>query len=421
MSSPLIKNIPLFLDDKPSVYALRQQAKQIVEEFGFPSKKTEAWKYTDVRNLIQSDFSINTEKLECECCSCNHDTKKKDSLTTIEIHFCKGKIHIEEYNTPKGLIITPLPLALYEGEYKKHLFKTFNMEKHPFAALNGMYLEQGVCIYLEPNTKIKTPIILKYNQDNCENLQIHIHNLIILEKNSELDLIEDIESNDKFIHFTNIVNEIYLKTEAHLNHYKVQKESPYAYHMTLNAIKTLADSHYKQFYFSNGAKLSRQETLIDLQQQGANAEIYSAYKAKTDCLTDITTDINHLVQNTYSNQYAKAVLEKDSNAVFQGKIHISPNAIKTSGQQLHKALYLDNNACLNCKPELEIYADDVKCSHGASCGEIDKEQLFYLTSRGIDKETATNMLISAHLDEIFSFITNKDVQDYFSSLKNIFS
>lgn len=420
MSSLLIKEIPLFLDDKPSVFALRESAKKNLQKTGFPTTKTEAWKYTNLSPLLQSDFDINTDESPCEHdCHCH---KQQDSLPfpSIEILFCKGKLHIEEYNTPKGLLITPLPLALYEDDYKKYIFKSFDLEKHPFAALNGIYLEQGICITVEKNTKITTPIIIKYNQTGCKNLQINIHNLIILEKNSRLDLIEEVESNDNTTHLTNIVNEIYLKEEAKLNHYKTQKESAQAYHISFNAIKSQSNSSYLQIYLSNGAKISRQETLINLEQQGAKAEIYNAYKAKKDCLSDITTNINHLIKETYSNQYAKTVLEKESSATYQGKIHIAPLAVKTSGTQLHKALYLDNNATLNCKPELEIYADDVKCSHGASCGEIDKEQLFYLNSRGINKETATHMLINAHLDEIFSFIPNSSIKDYFLS-KNIFS
>lgn len=409
MPSPLIQNIELFLDDKPSVFALREKAKTALLKNGFPTAKTEAWKYTNVKELIQKNFSINNEETNCvhDCCHHSH------SDSVIEIRFCNGKLHVEDYDTPKGITITPLPVALYEGEYKKYLLKSFDLEKHPFAALNGTCLEQGICIEVEKNAKIDIPILLKYKFDNCENQQLNIHNIIILNKNARLELIEDFTSTNQSSHFTNIVNEIYLKEQAILNHYKKQQENDLAYHIAFNALKIYEKANYKQIYYANGAKLSRQETLINLEQSQANAEVYSAYRAKKDSLTDITTNINHLVAETTSNQYAKAVLEKDSTATFQGKIHISPNAIKTSGHQLHKALYLDDTASLNCKPELEIYADDVKCSHGASCGEIDKEQLFYLTSRGIDKNTAIDILTKAHLEEIFAYIADEKIKDLF--------
>ena len=410
MDSPLIKNIDLFLDDKPSVFALRKKAKDILLQTGFPSSKTEAWKYTNIKNILNSSFTAENKKEPCGHNCCRHRSK---DMPFIEITFCHGKLHVEEYDTPKGLIITPLPLALYEDEYKNYIFNSFSLEKHPFAALNGMYLEQGICIYVEKDTKLTTPIAIKYHQTQCDNKQINIHNLIILEKDSNLELFEDFSGDASLPYLSNIVNEIYLKENSKLTHYKIQKEPSTAYHLALNAIKQQKNSQYKQFYLANGAKISRQETLISLQREQAQAEIYSAYTAKKDCLTDITTNINHLMPETFSNQYAKAVLEDESTATFQGKIHIAPNAIKTSGQQLHKALYLNDSATLNCKPELEIYADDVKCSHGASCGEIDREQLFYLTSRGIDKQTATNLLIDAHLEEIISFIPNQKIKELF--------
>ncbi len=410
-ASPLIQNIELFLDDKPSVYALRQKAGSILKKIGFPAPKNEAWKYENLTALLNHNFQISTDEHICGHDCCGHSTPQ---TPFIEIKFCRGKLHIEEYNTPPGLTIMPLPLALYEGEHKQYIFNSFNLEQHPFAALNGMYLEQGLCIQVQKGTHINTPVHIKYNQNNCENLQLNIHNVIIAEKDAAIDIIEEFSSTTPESYFINIVNEIYLKSNAKVTHYKIQKENSQAYHIALNAVKAQNNSSYKQYYLANGAKFSRNENIINLEQPQAQAEIYSAYTAKKDCLTDITTDINHRQPQTFSNQYAKAVLEDNSTAVFQGKIHILPNAVKTSGNQLHKALYLNDNATLNCKPELEIYADDVKCSHGASCGEIDKEQLFYLTSRGIDKQTAIELLTSAHLNEIIALIPNGQIKELFT-------
>lgn len=413
LRSSLIQNADLFLNDKPSVFALRQKAQNILNNTGFPTQKDESWKYENLSPLLNHSFQINTEEHSCGHDCCTHHTHQETPF--IEIKFCRGKLHIEEYNTPAGLTITPLPLALYEGEHKQYIFNSFDLEKHPFAALNGMYLEQGLCIQIEKNTKINTPLYIKYTQNNCENLQLNIHNLIIAEKNTKLNIIEEYISTSPESYFINVVNEFYLKQNAKINHYKIQKENPSAYHIALNAVKIQNSATYKQYYLANGAKFCRNENLINLEQPQANTEVYSAYTAKKDALTDITTNINHKEPYTTSNQYAKAVLEDNSSAIFQGKIHILPNAVKTNGHQLHKTLYLNDNATLNCKPELEIYADDVKCSHGASCGEIDKEQLFYLTSRGIDKQTAINILTTAHLNEIIALISDENIRELFSS------
>lgn len=411
MNSPLIKNVDLFLDDKPSVFALRNKAKTALLSTGFPNLKTEAWKYTDVRPIINGNFDVDTSEHTCDHNCCHHHNEEDASF--IEIRFCNGKLHVEEYNTPEGLTITPLPVALFEDDYKKYIFNSFDLNKHPFAALNGSYLEQGVCIYAEKEFYSDTPVLIKYKNKDCNNQQLNIHNLIILEKGAKLELVEEISSASQNISLTNIVNEIYLKASSSLTHYKIQKENGKSFHIALNAVKQQQNSNYKQYYLANGAKISRQETLVNLDQSQANAEVYSAYVAKKDCITDITTNINHLVESTTSNQYAKGVLEEESTAVFQGKIHIAPNAVRTAGHQLHKALYLNDNATLNCKPELEIYADDVKCSHGASCGELNKEQLFYLLSRGIDEKSAVKLLTNAHLEELLSFIPNQKIKELF--------
>lgn len=408
---PLLNNVKLYLDDKPSVYGLRQKAKQALEKTNYPTLKTEAWKYTHIKPILSGNFKINTQEHQCSCnCNCHHH----DNSSQIDISFCNGKLHIEEYNLPKGLSITPLPEILYEGEYKQYIFNSFNLEEHPFAALNGVYLEQGVCIHAEKATKISQPIYIKYKQSNCSGNQINIHNLIILEKGAQLEIVELFNSENENKYLTNIVNEVYLKPDSQLHHYKKQTESTNSYHIALNSVRVQNHASYKQYYLANGAKICRQETNIQLEQTRAKAEIYSAYTAKKGCLNDITSNISHLQPETYSNQYAKAVLESDSSAVFQGKIHIAPLAVKTEGHQLHKALYLNDNAELNCKPELEIFADDVKCSHGASCGEIDKEQLFYLTSRGISKTEAIKTLTQAHLNEIIALIPNKEIQQELS-------
>lgn len=410
-SVSLIKDVELFLDDKPSVFALRNEAKQFFLNAKVPSKKNEAWKYSNVKEILESDFDVlENDEEECKCGCCSHHSDE----SFLNIVFCKGRLHIEEYNLPKGVNVISLAEVLYDGEYKKYIHKTYDLEKNFFASLNGVYLEQGVCLVVDE--KIKEPIIIRYRNDDANNLMMNVHNLFLLNKNSKIEVVEEFLSSDDNKYFMNVVDEFLIKEGASFNHYKVQRESFNAYHIALNSIKLEKHAEYKQYYLSNGAKISRNETLVNLDNDDARAEVFSMYRAKKGCLTDITTNVNHNVSNTHSNQYAKAVLEEDSGAVFQGKVYIAKDAVKSEGNQLHKALYL-GDAELNCKPELEIYADDVKCSHGATSGEVDKEQLFYLTSRGIAKEDAFNMLIEAHLEEIVSLVPNEDIRyKFFNSI-----
>ncbi len=402
----LIKEVKLFFDDKPSISMLRIMGKKILKQIKYPTKDNENWKYTDISEIIANDFEVNTTQNI-------NKLKEEPNEYFINLGFELGRLIINSINLPKGVSITPLALELYNEENKKYIYSTYNIKEHPFACLNGNYLEQGLCVVVDKNIEVQQPILINYNQSNCDNLQIHIHNLIVLEENSKLNFVENFHTNDNGIYLNNIVNEISLRPNSILNHYKVQKESSKGYHIALNAIKSSRNSTYNQYYLSDGGKISRNENLVNLNHENSSANIYSTYMSHTNSLTDITTNINHLSPSTHSKQYAKGILEENSVANFLGKIHISKDSIKTNANQLHKGLYIGDTGKLNCKPELEIYADDVKCSHGASCGEIDNEQLFYLISRGIDAKKAKKMLTDAHLNEIIDLIKDPEIKSIF--------
>lgn len=413
-NSSLVKDVELFLDDKPNVYALRERARKVVEDMAIVSKKNESWKFTDVSDIFKANFDILCDSCNHECgeqCSCGCEQSLDNCF--IKVRFCGGKLHVEEYSLPRGVRIVGLPEVLFEGEYKPYIFKAFDLEKHVFGALNGMYLEQGIVIEVDKGVKCSKPLVISYNNDEAKGKQVNIHNIILLNKEAELEVVENFGAKGDGSYFLNVVNEIYLKEKSVCKHYKVQNESIEAYHIALNAVMVYGNAKYKQFYSAKGAKISRNETKIDLLESGGEAEVYTMYKAKKDQLIDVTTNVYHRVCETKSNQYAKAVMEEGSKACFQGKVLIDRDAVLSVGNQLHKALYLSDGAELYCKPELEIYADDVKCSHGASSGEIDKEQLFYLTSRGIGVDEALDLLIKAHLDEVLDYVENKQILDCF--------
>ncbi|MEE6208128.1 MAG: SufD family Fe-S cluster assembly protein, partial [Alphaproteobacteria bacterium] len=171
-------------------------------------------------------------------------------------------------------------------------------------------------------------------------------------------------------------------------------------------------SSYKCFVAQKECTLARHESYIKLMQEGASAEVNGIYKLNSDGVSDITTNIRHLAPHTISNQLVKGVVDGHAKGVFQGQIHIAPDAEQTEGYQLHRALLLSDEGEVDCKPELEIFADDVKCSHGATCGDLDKEQLFYMQSRGINLEDAHRILIEAYLQEVLNKIDNSAVAEW---------
>ena len=216
----LIKDVELFLDDKPSVFALRNEAKQAFLNAKIPSKKNEIWKYSNVKEILENDFEIlaNDEE-ECRCGCCSHHSDEN----FLNIVFCKGRLHIEEYNLPKGVNVISLAEVLYDGEYKKYIHKTYDLEKNFFASLNGVYLEQGVCFVVDE--KIKEPIIIRYRNNDANNLMMNVHNLFLMNKNSKIEVVEEFLSSNDNKYFMNVVNEFLIKEGASFNHYKVQKES----------------------------------------------------------------------------------------------------------------------------------------------------------------------------------------------------
>lgn len=407
----------------------REQGRTAFAEIGLPSPKTEAWKYTRVREVAGADFVIEptTEdrcggsEHDCGCgeehhhCSCGHAILPFDAY---EIHFCNGKLKEDCFHLPDGVEAMSLLDAAAEGELFAHLNKSFEMQNFPFAALNTAYLEQGVLLRVARDFCPDKPIAL-VNHTHAENkIFANTRNVIVLENGAKATLVEyyHYSGAEKSEYFNNIVNEIFIGRNALLNHYKVQAEAFKAVHITLNVVAVKAGGKYESFCLQTGANLARQETHVLLKEEQAEAEVDAVYKMNGWATLDTTTDIEHLASYTRSNQLVKGIVGGQAKGVFQGKIHIAPMAEKTEGYQLHRALLLSDTAEIDVKPELEIFADDIKCSHGAACGELDKEQMFYLQSRGIAEDDACAILIQAFADEGVNKIKDEKIREWVRSL-----
>lgn len=212
------------------------------------------------------------------------------------------------------------------------------------------------------------------------------------------------------------MNEMFIGRHARLEHYKYQNEAFKANHVALNVAEVKAGGEYHAFCLQKGANIARNETRVLLAEEQSRAEVNAAYRMNGWATLDTTTDVEHLSPCTYSEQLVKGVVGGDARGVFQGKINIAPDCVKTEGRQLHKALLLSDTAEIDVKPELEIFADDVKCSHGAASGELDENMLFYMQSRGIGREEARAILIAAYLDDVINKIADEDVRGWIRSL-----
>ncbi len=433
----LLPEIPLFGEDIPWLDGVRAEGRS---RFVLPTVKNEAWRYTKLHSLNGEDFIYSPSKFleelsEQEChfhnhnekddCCCGHEChcKKNPDLfvdlpfDAYQIHFYNGKFVPLYPDFPAGVELMTLMQAVVEGEAKNYIGKYIDLQKYPFAALNSAFLEEGLFFVFERNLKLSKPIVIIYHTDTGEHLVSHICNVFVAENNASAVVIEYYThvGADKDRYFNNIVNEFYLAPQAEIKHYKFQNEAFKAVHIALNYARVKSGADYKSFCLQKGADLGRNETKVELLQENAAAEVDAAYIMNGWATIDTTTDIEHISSKTKSSQLIKGVVGGEARGVFQGKIRIEKDAQETEGHQLHRALLLSDTAEIDVKPELEIYADNVKCSHGAACGQLDKEQMFYMQSRGICEAEAKQLLIDAYLLEVINLIDDEQIKEWMRS------
>ena len=393
------EHLPLKESNIPALASLRQKGKAAFK--GLPALKDESYKYTPVQNIFSTDMLQEIEPCQThDHCHCN---QKHLDFEAHEFCFCNGFLH-EHFHFVDGLEISSLKDAFAEHEASKYVGK-FDLSKFAFAALNTALMDEGLFIRIsKPLTK---PIALIYN--TTKSGLANIRNIIVLEKGAKAELVEIFEGGNK-PYFTNITSEIFIAKDASLHHAKLQNEGQNAVHISFANVAVKENGIYQSHILQKGAKRTRTETHVTLKEENAAATVNAAYTIKAEQLSDITTNIEHLAPLSLSDQTVRGVIDEKAHGVFQGKIHIAPNAQKTEGHQQHKALLLSEEATLDAKPELEIFADDVKCSHGAASGDLNQDEIFYLQSRGIDEQTARQILTSAFLETAFETINNQDIK-----------
>ncbi|MBQ8481458.1 MAG: Fe-S cluster assembly protein SufD [Alphaproteobacteria bacterium] len=406
----LLQNINLWGDDIPYLSGLREKNRISFEKRGLPDSKTEDWRFSYFKQDDMQNPVIDNEPIKCEGHCHSND---KLPFNALQIRYCNGKLHIEDWNLPNGVVIKSLIEAVYDGDIKSYLNKSFNPDDFPFAALNGAYLEQGLFILIERGTVLSEPLYIKYHNSADKNRLCNIRNTVVAENGAKATVIEHFCAEENAVYTQNVVNEIFVGNNAELNHYVWQNEAKSAHHISLNSVQVKSGGNYSAFCANGTCKFSRYESYVRLLQSGAAAEINGVYKlSETEQVCDITTNIRHLSPHTYSNQLVKGVAKVRAKGVFQGQIHIAPDAQQCEGHQLHRALLLNDGAEIDCKPELEVFADDVKCSHGASSGDLDKEQIFYMQARGISEDEARKILVDAYLNEVFALNKNPDISEW---------
>ncbi|MBR6327493.1 MAG: Fe-S cluster assembly protein SufD [Alphaproteobacteria bacterium] len=399
----LLKNIVWLEDDNPVLFAWHQKGRAAFKEF--PTKKTEAYKYTPVSEALTPEM-LNV-KSHVKDDHCDHGAHHLP-FDAYEFCFCDGHLH-RHFHAGDNIEVLPIDEAVKTNEIGAY-FAKIDLAQYPFAALNTAFLKEGLFIRIHKTPQ--KPIVFLYHNKNGGFK--NIRNVIVADKGVKAEWVEVFEGKNE-AYFLNIVNEIFVLNEAKLTHHKLQHEGEKAVHIALSDAHVKEGGQYQSYTFEKGGKLVRNETHVMLNQENALARVNAAYHLLGNCHIDTTTNVEHLSENTRSDQMVRGVIDDKGHGVFQGKIHIAPDAQKTEGYQIHKALLLSDEAKVDVKPELEIFADDVKCSHGATSGDLNQDEIFYLESRGIDETSARQVLINAFLQAAFDGVENQDIKKLYPS------
>jgi Fe-S cluster assembly protein SufD len=285
-------------------------------------------------------------------------------------------------------------------------------EQHAFTLLNTAFMPDGFVIHVPKDVELTQPIHCLFVTDaHAAKMVMHPRNLILVERHARATVLESYVSLAEAAYFTNAVTEVSVGEGATLAHYKIQREGRRAFHVGTIEASQARDSHYVSFSFATGGSLSRTNIYTKLAGEGCGSTLNGLYMLDSEQHCDHQTRIEHAAPNCFSREVYKGVLDGRSHGVFNGKVYVHPAAQKTDGKQTNNTLLLSTEAQVDTKPQLEIFADDVKCTHGATVGKLDDIALFYMKSRGLDAEGARRLLIYAFAADVLETIEQQQVRE----------
>src|SRR5271154_4522113 len=377
---------------------------------GFPTLHDEDWRFTNVTPIAKLNFQLAREAVvngaETKLIAESAFTKLPGHRLVFVNGFFSAKLSSVK-PVSGGVRIENLASALAKDSalIEKHLGKYAHTANNTFAALNQAFFTDGAFIFVPKGVEVAEPIQLIYISSAKQNGETILpRNLVIAEANSKLTVVESYISTGNVAYFTNAVTEIFAGDNAKVEHVKLQDEAADAFHIATIAGEFGRASNVTVHSFALGAKLSRTNICTKLAGEGIECILNGLYLTRNEQLADHHMIVEHAQPHCASHEYFNGILDDKSKGVFHGRIYVHPIAQKTDAKQTNKNLLLSDDATADTKPQLEIYADDVKCTHGATIGQLNDESIFYLRSRGIGPDTARQMLIHAFAGEIIERI-----------------
>jgi Fe-S cluster assembly protein SufD len=400
---------------------LRRAGASAARAQGFPTTRHEDWHYTSTASLAEAAYPTLTsasgaaDAADLRAFTFGHD--EWPTAVFVNGRFDAGRSTLDRL--PDGVRVLPLARALAEEPetLERVLGKIATPDAQPFVALNQGLFVDGALLVVQKEMEADVPVHLLYVTDAAgARGATHPRTVIVAERHSKVTVIESHVGIGDAAYLANPVTEVDIADGATVHHILQQRQSRRAFHMAHVEARQVRDSHFVSFSFAIGAQLSRTNVYTLLNGEGCGATLNGLYLLDDAQHCDHQTRIEHALPNTYSRELYKGILDGQSHGVFNGKVYVRPVAQKTDGKQTNKTLLLSEQAQIDTKPQLEIFADDVKCTHGATVGRLDQTALFYMKSRGLTDETARKLLTYAFAAEVLETIEIDAVKEGLEAL-----
>ena len=396
------------------VHSMRRAAFERFTTLGFPTTKNEDWHFTSAARIADQEFTLLAARSgnvrRAELAAFTFGAAGWSTMVFVNGRFAPELSDCGRL--PTGVRVWDLATAWTKApEIVDRVGQSASYDTQAFTALNTAFMLDGAVVQIAKDTEVDRPIHLLYVTDaTAAKGMMHPRNLIIVGRHAKATVIESYVSTSDAMYLTNAVTEVSVAEGATLRHYKMQREGARAFHVGTIETTQARDSHYVSFSLATGAALSRTNVYTTLDGEGCGATLNGLYMLDGEQHCDHQTQIVHAQPNCFSRELYKGVLDGRSHGVFNGKVYVHPIAQKTDGKQTNNTLLLSETAQIDTKPQLEIFADDVKCTHGATVGQIDQLALFYLKSRGIANALARRLLTYAFAADVLETIEVDDVR-----------
>jgi Fe-S cluster assembly protein SufD len=400
--------------------SIRQKAFQAFNQKGIPTTRHEEWKYTRIGSLFNKEYGLPVKISAIS-------KKEIDSVrlpgfkNANELFFVNG-IFSDSLSTIRSAELVVLPLEeAAKNEYRNivsnNLGHSSNYLKDGINALNTAFLQGGIFIHVKKGCTVEHPVYI-YNILNAAegNVFSQPRSLVYIDENARVQIAETYSTIGQNESFTNQVMEIVVEKDARLEYYKIQNDAAHASQVSTTHIRQIGQSHVHTVIISLNGSIVRNNLDIILEAEHCEAHLYGLYFASGQSHIDNHTTVDNVKPNCLSNELYKGILDDKASGVFNGKIFVQPNAQKTNAYQSNKNVLLSDSCSVNTKPQLEIFADDVKCSHGCTVGRLNEEGLFYLRSRGISEKIAKSLLVHAFAIDILEHIKPEPIRNYVDQL-----